>query len=464
MFIDLILLHHRHKALFFYMKNLVPVNWLRNRGYLHLSNQLNISRENAKLKALIENPGFVAKYAFHPLIHSIIKERRFKRVEPESKIRAHSYKINGKVKKQQKNRPLHYATHLDSMIFGFYAEQLQSRYEATLAQEVNLCNCITAYRRIKVPGFDANKSTIHFAFDVFEEIKNRKDSGCSVLKVDIKNFFSNIDHNILKGAWAKLLNQPELPNDHYNVFKAATRFSYIYLDDLRVKKIQNGVRSGFDEKRIAEIRKSGVQAFFKSSADFREMLKKGKFKLCRFPFRNERKEPVGIPQGLPISAVLANLYLLDFDKEIYQEVVLKFRAYYRRYSDDIIIVCDSKDQAEIEKCINLTISKSLLSVSAEKMERFYFKNIHVGKKGLRYTSIKQSNDFWHIGHPFTYLGFEFYGEKVLIKSANLAKFYRRMIGSVRRKVKRAISVARQVPGLQSWFIKDSSINFIHFSH
>src|SRR6185369_1314038 len=42
-----------------------------------------------------------------------------------------------------------------------------------------------------------------------------------------------------------------------------------------------------------------------------------------------------------------------------------------------------------------------------------------------------------IGKPLTYLGFEFYGDKTLIKSANLAKFYRRMIYAVKRKARYA---------------------------
>jgi len=48
--------------------------------------------------------------------------------------------------------------------------------------------------------------------------------------------------------------------------------------------------------------------------------------------------------------------------------------------------------------------------------------------------------------PLTYLGFEFYGYKTLIKSANLSKFYRRMIMAVKGKAKHAMLHAREVPG------------------
>ncbi|HEX8015252.1 MAG TPA: reverse transcriptase domain-containing protein, partial [Flavobacterium sp.] len=57
----------------------------------------------------------------------------------------------------------------------------------------------------------------------------------------------------------------------------------------------------------------------------------------------------GIPQGLPISAVLANLYLFDFDLDIVNRWVKPHNVYYRRYSDDIFIVCDKNLCDEIER-------------------------------------------------------------------------------------------------------------------
>jgi hypothetical protein len=43
--------------------------------------------------------------------------------------------------------------------------------------------------------------------------------------------------------------------------------------------------------------------------------------------------------------------------------------------------------------------------------------------------------------PFIYLGFEFYGNRTLIKSTNLSKFYRRMIYSLKKKCERAKKIA-----------------------
>ena len=66
---------------------------------------------------------------------------------------------------------------------------------------------------------------------------------------------------------------------------------------------------------------------------------------------NKEKIQVGIPQGLPISAVLANLYLLDFDKNILDKVVKGKGGFYRRYSDDIIIIANVDDLGEIKNYV-----------------------------------------------------------------------------------------------------------------
>ena len=48
--------------------------------------------------------------------------------------------------------------------------------------------------------------------------------------------------------------------------------------------------------------------------------------------------------------------------------------------------------------------------------------------------------------PLNYLGFEYYGDKILIKSANLSKFYRRMIYSIKSKCIRARKMAEKHGG------------------
>lgn len=417
--------------------------WLKNRGYLHLTNQIDVFTRKSEILAKVGSFDFVSKHDFFPLIHTIISERRFKKgKDGGNDSRAHSHHGQRTVK----HRPLHYATHIDSMIFGYYAEKLQKVYLDVLQINQGLSDCVTAYRRIEDPNRKGkNKGTIHFAHEVFEEIKRRAPQGCTVLKFDIESFFSSIDHKVLKTAWISLLQKPTMPADHYNVYRAATRFAYINRDDLRISHQNYGSRAGFDEKKLAEIRKLGIVAFFESPKAFRRELKAGKFRIHRNKFKNDEGDMIGIPQGLPISAVLANLYLLESDQIIFNEIVGKMSGYYRRYSDDIIVICNPEDKQKVKNIVEKSLTDNKVKVSIPKTEEFFFYN-KAKQDGIFQTACYMiENNCWKLGLPLTYLGFQFDGEKILIKSANVAKFYRRMVFAVKSRTRRAIISGAKEP-------------------
>ncbi|WP_431216293.1 hypothetical protein ACQ86N_17665 [Puia sp. P3] len=177
-------------------------SWLKSRGYLHITPKIDLRTRSSEVISKVQNEDFVAKHAFFPLIHSVIKERKYKKLPGKTKARAHSIFSEGKIKSSAKLRPLHYATHIDSMIFGYYAQLISDLYEMELSKFPGLSDCITAYRKIKIeiPGREkpVGKSTIHFAKDAFDEIKRRASEGCVVLMFDIKSFFSEINHEKLK--------------------------------------------------------------------------------------------------------------------------------------------------------------------------------------------------------------------------------------------------------------------------
>ena len=418
--------------------------WLKSKGYKHITAQIDVNKREREIINKVLNPSYVSTYAFYPLIHTSIKERKYKSGGINGE-RAHVHvDENGNYVKTFKSRPLHYATHMDAIIFGYYADIIQQKYELELKKNKELDESIIAYRKIPVDNEIINKSTIHFANEVFKEIKKRliQDGTSVVLAFDIKSFFPSLDHKILKSAWAKLFNWKSLPLDHYNVFKASTKFSYILLDDLRIHSSVKGRKAGFDEKKLAEIRnKLGINSFFASPQEFRDKIKSGELKIYKYPKRNKNKEPIGIPQGLPISAVLANLYLIDFDKAILTDLIIGKGCFYRRYSDDIIIVCKQEDANSINDYIENKIKELKIEVSTAKTERFIFSKGQNSK--ITCTKIMY-NGTVKIA-PLIYLGFEFNGNNILIKSANLAKFYRRMISSIKSKAKRAKKQSEKTP-------------------
>lgn len=415
-------------------------DWFKIKGYYHISPQTGGTWNRLKsIEKKITKPEFIASYAFYPLLHIVIKERKYKKIPDGNGKRAHSYiDSNGKVKKNVKERPLHYANHFDALIMAFYADKLQRLYEKQLKQNIELDKCVTAYRKIPVENIpNKNKGNIHFAKEVFDEVKKRSENSSEtiVMAFDIKSFFPTLNHSFLYAKWAELIGANELPKDQLNVFRAATNFSFIYKNDL--KNLGTGTKQKFDEKRLANIRnKNGFRAYFASPKDFRTQVKDGKIHIYQNNFKNDSGEKVGIPQGLPISAVLANLYLLDFDKTIVNLLVEKEKCYYRRYSDDIIIICKTDQIELVNKIVNSEMKRQEVVISVEKTEIFKFENSHSTIK----VSKKKGED-WIPNQPLIYLGFEFYGNKTLIKSTNLSKFYRRMIYAVKNKSKIALKIA-----------------------
>jgi hypothetical protein len=412
--------------------------WLKNRGYLHITKKWNTKLKRGEIYNKLQDSNFVAKHAFFPLLHATIKERKYKK-HPTTKVRGHVHRFDDvtppKHKPTAKNRPLHYATHIDALIFSFYSAWLIELYEEMLVTNDKLSESIIAYR--KIPQSEKNpkgKSTIHFANEAFKEIERRSEIGCSVLMFDVESFFSSLDHQKLKNAWARLLSRPDdngnvrttLPPDHYNVFKACTKFNYILKDELRLTAKTRGRREGFDEAKLAEIRKlHGIEAFFASPAELREAIKNKSIKVYAKQFvHKETGIQIGIPQGLPISAILANLYLLEFDLSIIKSLVEKRGCYFRRYSDDILIICKPEEKNEVNEIIQEKIREVNLKISSEKTEIFDFRKNEI-----------------LLGKPLIYLGFEYNGKETLVKSANLAKFYRRMIHAVKVKAERAVKLS-----------------------
>lgn len=440
--------------------------WYKNKGYPHLTNSYNLTVHNRSLEKRIKDKQFVAKYAFFPLFHVNIKSRRYKKVEKEtldgssSSIRTHSYWKKNKKMSSSKIRPLHYANHLDAMIFGYYSELLQKNYEDSMKTYPELNNAVTAYRKIPTEeNPDKNKSNIHFAKEVFDEIKSRgEENEVAVLAFDIKSFFSNLNHKKLYEAWCRNLGKDKLPKDHYNVFRATTNFSFINKDQFRIKPPRkNRRKSGFDEKRLSFIRnKYGVNAFFESAKAFREAVQFGEIRIYKNPFRSKKTgEMVGIPQGLPISATLANIYLKNFDLDILKYIE-DIEGFYRRYSDDIIVICNPDQKEQVEQFVLKTIENYDVEISQEKTEKFIFKAAELDGKS-RFISHKAEGKELQINKPLIYLGFEYYGYQTLIKSANLAKFYRRMIYAVRSKAIRAKRIASQYPGDKPVIFKNQLI-------
>lgn len=426
-------------------------DWLKSKGYIHITPSLSVEKDWRVYEQKITNKKYIEKYAFFPLMHDSISERKYKKYDNRKHLntnksgRTHCFKIRkGKSKQTIKSRPIHYASHFDSLIYSYYGNILNSKYLDVIKEDPELDKSIIAYRKINLENQNKGKSTIHFAKEAFDEIESRShQKNVAALTFDIENFFSGLDHKILYNKWCEIIKEQNLPNDHYKIFRACTNFSYILRDNLRKEYYPGSRRSGFDEKKLHLIRKAkGYKCFFYDVKELREEIKNGNLKVYKNPFTkkldNGKVVKIGIPQGLPLSAVLANIYLLDFDRNIIKEIVRKYRGYYRRYSDDLLIICSSDDVDNIKHFVLNEILKYGLKISSHKTEEFLFENLVYNKNfDKRLTSVKIENNQRRIAKPLIYLGFEYRGFSTSIKSTNLSKYYRRLIYIVKRRAKRA---------------------------
>ncbi|PRZ00809.1 reverse transcriptase (RNA-dependent DNA polymerase) [Marinilabilia salmonicolor] len=411
-------------------------DWYKQKQYPHIGLPLT-GNDRQWVAKYVSDPEKVATHAFLPFIHREIKQRKFRKYDLPDGSRSRT-RINNK----PKTRPIHYASHLDSNIYSFYANTLQYLYEEQIKErEIN--DCVTAYRKIPINPLKPcgkKKCNIDFANDVFKYISKETKSEMVAIVFDIKGFFKNIDHKKIKHSWQRLLTRFNLPDDHYNVFRNITKFSYIDEIDIfenfknqiitqnhsKNPKIHNNKK----RKRVTRLKYLHNQnaIAFCTKKDYLKWDNRHQYIKNNKYLNQETKElrKKGIPQGATISAILANLYMLEFDTTINKKVT-EIGGIYRRYSDDMVVVCPSDYEEQVKSWMRKAISEEKLEIQEEKTQVFLFQN-----KDNKITCYHKRGEYLDTNNRFEYLGFEFDGENAYLKSASLSKFYRRMKRSVKK--------------------------------
>lgn len=404
-------------------------DWLKIKKYPHIGLPIEPSHKR-KVISYVTNSANIAKHSFDPLIRKQVKSFRCS-IDEEHKEKIFKKKI----------RNLTYSSHLDSAIFAYYGYILQERYEHYL-QEHQIENIPTAYRRIPCDAKHperGNKCNIEIAKEVFDFIKSEIESGhdASIITFDIKGFFDNLDHRILKRLWKKILGiEGEMPKDIYQVFKHVTKFTYIHEEQLFnlfkeeiLCKRNDGVVIKRRIKRKAYLRGRNAIAF----CERKDIKKIREAHILRTSPKNSK----GIPQGLPISATLANVYMCEFDETINTEIQ-RNNGLYRRYSDDIIIVCPIEKTRIIKEFILEQIRCIELEIEENKTNIFSIK--HNAEAPI--FEIHKDNK----KKELEYLGFSFDGSRTLIKKASIAKHYRKMNKAHKRHLWYAIHINNKTAG------------------
>lgn len=384
------------------MKN--KKNILKNKNYVHFDNR---KKPTYNILNQISDREWVSKHAFYPFLHFQIKFNKY----------IYNKKDKERIKKT-KTRDIYYSAHIDRYIYQYYANELNDNYNI-IAKERGINKVSLAYRN-NLNG----RCNIHFAKKVIDFISKQKKAFIYV--EDFSGFFDNLCHVYLKEKICETLKVDKLPKEHYAIFKSITNFSYIEKEDILKYK-------GLKRKELNEL-----DRIFDTGEEFRNFKKINNHLKKHKDTENGRKKK-GIPQGTPISAVYANIYMIDFDKKINDFVTSK-KGIYSRYCDDIIIVIpleEGKDENKtylnyIEKIDKIRRDTPNLEKNEEKTSTFIFKKGKI--KGIGDT---------HENH-ISYLGFYFDGKDLRIREKSLFKYYTRMYEKTRVSAKYSIKYGRKV--------------------
>jgi RNA-directed DNA polymerase len=293
---------------------------------------------------------------------------------------------------KHKERDIKYAAHKDSAIYSFYAETLSARYEQFLINQ-SFGSSILAYRG----GIGYN---VPFAKSLFDEIKRR--SECHAICLDVSGFFDNLRHDVIKRNLELLLDNAPLPDDWYRIFRRLTSFEYVMRDELsgKIGKLKKG--------RICEI------------DTFRRAVR---------PLIKKNLNKYGIPQGTPLSGLVSNIYMIEFDRAA--AIYLKsMNGSYRRYSDDIAIVIPNVASAEeVLRYFNALSNEFGLTLNLSKTTQTTFNLPNFTQQ--------------YSGDLLQYPGFTYDGSRVLIRSQSVKNFYSRMKTNIRRYVR--ASAKKNIP-------------------
>ena len=338
--------------------------------YAHFD--LRVSLSMPSIRKYVMDRTKIVTHSFYPFIHFEKKNSRYGKKGPK------------------KPRELYYCSHLDRCVYQRYAFLLNYQYNIW-ACENNIDDVAIAYRD------SLGKNNIDFAKDAFDAIRSFPQ--CFILVGDFTNFFDNLEHQYLKKMMCEVLGVERLPQDYFSVFKNITRFSSWDWKGIVKAAGENiaerGVRKKINSKEIVLTK----EQFQKNKKDIKKNI-----------------SGVGVPQGSPISAVLSNIYMIKFDKDIKRYVTSK-GGIYMRYSDDFIIVLPYERDAEIADFTSYIFSyvesmKGLIDLQKEKTSCYTYKD-EVIYEGDQPSSIN-------------YLGFLFDGKNIRIRPRAITKYYYRM--------------------------------------
>ena len=375
------------------------IEGIRNRdkikNYAHFDLRVSFS----SVQNEVTNSEFVKRHGFYPLIR-----REHRKIKWENGVPITD------------PRPISYAAHKDRCIYQYYASWLNIIYNEKV-RDSGIDQSAIAYRTNK-PG----TSTCDFAERLFSYV--RKSGPCWVLTGDFRHFFDTVDHQYLVEQVRTLFPGGMIPEDMFRVIRSAMRYSYI---DIRDLLDYYGLPFS-----VSGIKRLNNKKCVMGPAHFRRFVKSK----IHVPWRE--KGEIGIPQGLPISGVLANIHLMDFDTCL-AAFAEAHGGIYMRYCDDFAIAIlegTASPRFLLDSLLGFVAGIPGLAIHSSKTKMFKYDN-----RGLCKVNMQTLEPFPAGGAQINYLGFSFDGRSVRLRQQTIGRFYRKTY----RRVKTTFGRRRQ-PG------------------
>lgn len=382
-----------------------------------------------------------------------------------------------------------YCSNFEKILYIYYNLVLEDLYEKKIA-ELGIVDNVLAYRKIPKLQIDdeipKNKCNIDFANESFNKIASilKSNSHCTAIALDISGFFDNISHVTIKKEWNSLSSSGgKLPADHFTIFEAITKFSFIRKDLLlkhifkiknkkQLKKAINGFTNIKQRDELQNDNKYGSLRLFNTETtknlemiDIIRDCKRYYIKDENGQFPNKKifeshKISYGIPQGLPISGVISNISFLSLDVCL-KNICEQHNATYCRYCDDILITIPGKYNVELKNKVVELIEFERRGLTKEELHENLLSNIEQIKKPFLAINNKKTEivEFTKINNriythelnqnkinkPLIYLGFTFDGKNIRLKSAGINKRHTKIKYQIKRIVRIFSKSGKTIP-------------------
>lgn len=364
--------------------------FIGSRGYPHFDATVSIQDpiQTAILQERLTAPNKILQWKFMPFVRKDQRNRRYRKKPIAPSPIEHR---NQKLYPHIKSRPIMYASHHDACLYSFFNFVIGSRYEAILVSK-GLQESVLAYRSIK------GRNNIDFAKQAFDYLSSREQDWACIL-IDISGFFDNIPHEKL---YKSLLDvDSDLRSEEFRyVLSSLTKFRYVIEDEV-IKELKRN-------RRPYLVPINGRLKKLCKIEDFNSLVNNNKF------IRKNNKGR-GFPQGSPISGLLANIYMIDFDEWVKREIEGQEVGLYQRYSDDILIVCPQTSVSKLYEQIQYRLGQEGLRLSKNKTEVF------VREDG----QVRAAPELIGVGSEkrqrIQYLGLEWSGSAIILRPSTIAR-------------------------------------------